>query len=221
MSEIFLKHGGIIDCQAIRLAFFCYTNQMAKIMIGIDEVGRGPLAGPMMVGAVAVAGNTVFLEGIRDSKKLTKLQREKWSKKIWDEKKEREDIKIAIVSINPDVIDKFGITASLKLAVSKCLKLVLHTGDEYEIFLDGSLHAPEQYKNQQTIIKGDEKIPVISAASVVAKVYRDDFMVKLHKKYPEYGFDAHKGYGSAMHIAAIKKHGLSASHRKSFCGNFI
>lgn len=192
-----------------------------RYLIGIDEVGRGPLAGPMMIGAVAVGGDIEFLEGIKDSKKLTKIQREKWNKKIWDEKKSRDDINIAIVSISPAVIDKFGISASLKIAVSKCLKLLLKAGDECEILLDGSLHAPIEYKNQQTIIKGDEKIPLISAASVVAKVYRDKEMQKLHKKYPEYGFDKHVGYGTTSHILAIKKHGLSAIHRKSFCGNFV
>ncbi|OGF82625.1 hypothetical protein A2924_01025 [Candidatus Giovannonibacteria bacterium RIFCSPLOWO2_01_FULL_44_16] len=194
---------------------------MAKYIIGIDEVGRGPLAGPMMVGAVAVFGNLDFLDGIRDSKKLTKLQREKWSKKIWDLKEINQNINIAIISIAPDVIDKFGISASLKLAVGKCLKILVRADDQFEIMLDGSLYAPPEYQNQQTIIKGDEKFPIISAASVVAKVYRDAQMVKLHEKYPEYGFNKHKGYGTASHIAAIKKHGLSPLHRKSFCRRLV
>jgi len=179
------------------------------------------LAGPMMVGAVAVFGNLDFLDGIRDSKKLTKLQREKWSKKIWDLKEINQNINIAIISIAPDVIDKFGISASLKLAVGKCLKILVRADDQFEIMLDGSLYAPPEYQNQQTIIKGDEKFPIISAASVVAKVYRDAQMVKLHEKYPEYGFNKHKGYGTASHIAAIKKHGLSPLHRKSFCRRLV
>ncbi len=208
-----------------------YYLCVVKYIIGIDEVGRGPLAGPMMVGAVAIAGeppDAGFLRGIKDSKKLTKLRRENWSKKIWAEKNRPKagqpgagEIKIAIVSIGPSVIDKYGISASLKLAVAKCLKILVKTDDECEIFLDGSLYAPEQYKNQQTIIKGDEKFPVISAASVVAKVYRDKIMQKLSIKYPEYGFDNHVGYGTAAHIAAIKKHGLSAVHRKSFCKKIL
>lgn len=196
------------------------------------------MAGPMMVGAVAVEGDASFLEGIKDSKKLTKKQREEWSEKIWAEKERQSALAsrsparlagglgegrvgIAIVSINNTTIDKYGISASLRLAVSKCLKVLVKPDDECEIFLDGSLYAPEKYKNQQTIIKGDEKFPIISAASVVAKVYRDNMMQKLHKKYPEYGFDKHVGYGTASHIAAIKKHGLSAIHRKSFCKNFV
>lgn len=197
---------------------------MGRYIIGIDEVGRGPLAGPMMVGAVAVEGgpsSADFLEGIKDSKKLTKKQREEWSKKIWAEKERQSELGIAIVSISNSTIDKYGISASLKLAVAKCLKILVGPDDEYEIFLDGSLYAPPQYKNQQTIIKGDEKIPIISAASVVAKVYRDAQMTKLHEKYPQYGFDVHKGYGTALHIAAIKKHGLSAIHRRTFCKNFV
>lgn len=206
-----------------------YYLYVAKYIIGIDEVGRGPLAGPMMVGAVAISGDLDFLEGIKDSKKLSKKKREEWSERIWDLKKNPPktdqqragNINIAIVSIAPVVIDKFGISASLKLAVAKCLKILVKDDDECEIMLDGSLYAPEKYKNQQTIIKGDEKFPIISAASVVAKVYRDAQMVKLHEKYPEYGFDIHKGYGTASHIAAIKKHGLSAIHRRSFCRNFV
>lgn len=187
-------------------------------------MGRGPLAGPMMVGAVACAiSNSQFLisklQGIKDSKKLSKRKREEWSKKIWDEKEKSENIKIAIVSVAPEKIDKYGISSALKGAVAKCLDTLKLPADECEIMLDGSLHAPEQYINQQTIIKGDEKIPIIAAASVVAKVYRDNLMKELHKKYPEYGFDAHKGYGTARHIAAIKKHGLSQIHRKSFCRN--
>lgn len=203
-----------------------YHLYVAKYLIGIDEVGRGPLAGPMMVGAVAVEGNRDFLDGIKDSKKLTRISREKWSKKIWEEKENRRQsgeggIKIAIVSISNSTIDRYGISQSIKLAVSKCLKTVAVPGDECEIMLDGGLYAPEEYKNQKTVIKGDEKFPIISAASVVAKVYRDARMKKLHEKYPEYGFDVHKGYGTSSHIAAIKKHGLSAIHRRSFCRNFI
>ncbi|OGF61777.1 hypothetical protein A2662_04370 [Candidatus Giovannonibacteria bacterium RIFCSPHIGHO2_01_FULL_45_33] len=208
----------------------CYALLMErKYVIGIDEVGRGPLAGPMMVGAVAMSGDMGFLGGIKDSKKLTKLQREKWSKKIWDMKETLPkadqpgtgNINIAIVSVSNGTIDKYGISASLRLAVGKCLKILVKPGDEHEIMLDGSLYAPPEYKNQQTIIKGDEKFPIISAASVVAKVYRDNMMKKLHEKYPEYGFDKHKGYGTASHIAAIKKHGLSPLHRRSFCRRLI
>ena len=203
-----------------------YHLCVGKYIIGIDEVGRGPLAGPMMVGAVACAISndqflTTNLQGIRDSKKLTKLQREKWSKKIWKEKEESGNIKIAIVSVSHSTIDKYGIAQSAKLAVAKCLKILVKDGDEYEIMLDGSLYAPAKYKNQQTIIKGDEKIPIISVASVIAKVYRDNMMKKMHEKYPQYGFDTHKGYGTVAHIAAIKKHGLSAIHRHSFCRNFV
>ena len=192
-----------------------------KFIIGIDEVGRGPLAGPMMVGAVAVSGNLDFLEGIKDSKKLSKKRREEWSKKIWEEKENGKNIKIAIVSVSHAAIDMFGISRSLKTAVAKCLEVLVESDDEYEIMLDGSLYAPPKYKNQQTIIKGDEKIPIISAASVVAKVYRDNFMQKMHKKYPEYGFGAHKGYGTAAHTAAIKKYGLSEIHRRSFCRKLV
>lgn len=85
------------------------------------------------------------------------------------------------------------------------------------IMLDGGLYAPPEYKNQQTIIRGDENHPLIAAASIVAKVHRDRYMARLHKKLPQYGFDKHKGYGTQGHIAMLKKYGLSAAHRASFC----
>ncbi len=183
-----------------------------------------------MVGAIAVAGDVRFLEGIKDSKKLSKKRREEWSKKILLEEEKTNNtrldssarqVNIAIVSVSPAVIDKFGISQSLKISVAKCLKILVLPDDQYNIFLDGSLYAPEKYINQQTIVRGDEKIPIISAASVIAKVYRDNMMQKLHKKYPQYGFDMHKGYGTAYHIKAIKKHGLCELHRHSFCKKFI
>ncbi|MDP2669222.1 MAG: ribonuclease HII [bacterium] len=198
-----------------------YYLYVAKYIIGIDEVGRGPLAGPMMLCAFAVSGSAEFLEGIRDSKKLSVKKRNEWSEKIWKEKENSENIKIAIAAVAPENIDRYGISQSIKGAVAKCLATLKIAPDQCEIMLDGSLYAPPEYKNQQTIIKGDEKFPVISAASVVAKVYRDNFMVSLHKKYPMYGFDVHKGYGTVAHIAAIKKHGLSPLHRRSFCRNFV
>lgn len=194
-------------------------------LIGIDEVGRGPLAGPVTVAAVATPFlkletwnmKPYFFDGIRDSKKLSVLQREAWNKKI------RGKYLFAITSVSPQVIDKKGISFATKLAVSRCLSVLLKgfklQVSSFRILLDGGLHAPPEYKNQQTIIKGDERVPIIAAASIVAKVHRDRYMTRLAKKFPHYGFDRHKGYGTKMHREAVEKYGISEAHRITFCKN--
>lgn len=190
-------------------------------IIGIDEVGRGPLAGPITVAAVAAPWNYELgiknygLDGIRDSKKLSALQRKAWKQKICGQ------LPYIISSVNSHVIDRKGIAYAARIAVSRCLKKfarnpLLHNS-LFLIQLDGGLYAPPQYKNQQTIIRGDEQHPLIAAASIVAKVHRDRYMTRLHKKFPQYGFAQHKGYGTKAHCALIKKHGLSDVHRASFC----
>ncbi|OGZ03678.1 MAG: ribonuclease HII [Candidatus Lloydbacteria bacterium RIFCSPHIGHO2_01_FULL_41_20] len=194
------------------------SNGMKKtrnFVVGIDEVGRGPIAGPLAVGAVLLdKKHKKILRGIKDSKKLSPDAREKWHEKI---KKHQEEgiIKYEVFFVNEKVIDKKGLSHSLKFAVSNCLK-ALGVDKKTEILLDGSLYAPDVYINQKTIIKGDEKEVVISAASIMAKVMRDKRMVSFSKKYPKYGFEKHKGYGTKAHYRAIKKHGLSKIHRKSF-----
>lgn len=197
-----------------------------KWLIGIDEVGRGPLAGPVTVAAVAAPLYLVSsisyldcLHQIRDSKKLTPSQREKWALVV------RSNFAVALSSVSPALIDKKSIIWAARMAVKRCLHK-LNTkykirDTRYEIFLDGGLHAPPEYKNQQTIIKGDERVPIIAAASIIAKVHRDRYMTRLHKKYPLYGFDAHKGYGTVAHREAIQKYGISEMHRRTFCKNII
>lgn len=201
-------------------------GKKVKWVIGIDEVGRGPLAGPVTVAAVAaplylVSGISYLecLHGIRDSKKLSKLQREKWVPVV------RNNFMVAVSSVSPAVIDRKGITWAARAAVTRCLHK-LHTrynirDTKYEILLDGGLCAPVEYKRQKSIIKGDERVPIIAAASIVAKVHRDRYMTRLHKKYPQYRFDRHKGYGTVMHREAIQKHGISVVHRKTFCRNIV
>ncbi|MBI4121630.1 MAG: ribonuclease HII [Candidatus Ryanbacteria bacterium] len=185
-----------------------------KVVIGIDEAGRGPLAGPMVIAAVAILGNPVskrkpdFLRGIRDSKKLTPRAREAWYRVI------KRGVTCRHVVVSARSIDREGISIVTKKAIAKLLKKFPVKPDL--VLLDGSIYAPPEYR-QKTIIRGDEKIPLISAASVIAKVTRDRKMLALHKKYPQYNFARHKGYGTAAHFAAIKKHGLSKIHRKTFC----
>ena len=189
--------------------------------MGIDEAGRGPLAGPVMVGAVAANvkfknRNVKFLKGIKDSKRLSAKKREEWFKKI----KNNPKLKYSVVSISHSIIDKKGISYALHLAVERCINNLKIENQKLKILLDGSLYAPKEYK-QKTIIKGDEKIPVISAASIIAKVTRDRQMVRLAKKYPLYGFNVHKGYGTLFHRKMLKKHGFSKIHRKTFCTRLI
>ena len=194
-------------------------------IIGIDEVGRGPLAGPITLAVVAARvknlesgiRNLASLTGIKDSKKLSAIQREIWNKKI------RGKFVYTISSVRPRTIDKKGISYAAKLAIARCIQklnsIFQILDSKYLIVLDGGLFAPPEYKNQQTIIKGDEKVPIIAAASIIAKVHRDRYMTRLAKKYPAYGFEKHKGYGTKMHCEMIKKYGLSEAHRASFCKN--
>ncbi|OGF58939.1 hypothetical protein A3B05_03170 [Candidatus Giovannonibacteria bacterium RIFCSPLOWO2_01_FULL_43_160] len=194
---------------------------MARYVIGIDEVGRGPLAGPITVGAVATKGRIDFLRGIKDSKKLSAKQREEWLSKIKEKQLKYRNFEIALASVGVSTIDKIGISASARLAVGRCLKKLKIKNKNHKILLDGSLYAPRTYLNQKTIIKGDEKIPLIAAASIFAKIWRDKKMVKLHEQFPKYRFDLHKGYGTKLHCKLVKKHGLCDIHRRSFCTKLV
>ncbi|MEK7555341.1 MAG: ribonuclease HII [Patescibacteria group bacterium] len=204
-------------------------------IIGIDEVGRGPLAGPVVVAALAAPNNLKFKiknfppkagqplaekfkTKLRDSKKLSPKQREIWFKWI------KENLHYSIASVYPSVIDRINISNAANLAANRAFKKIIanYKIANCKIFLDGglylskSLNSKSYILNSRTIIKGDEKIPAIALASIVAKVVRDKKMAEYHKKYPRYGFAQHKGYGTKKHIKAIKKHGISLIHRKSF-----
>lgn len=183
---------------------------------GIDEAGRGPLAGPVAVGVVSIPSNfsKKFFKGIKDSKQLTHEDRELWFELAMEAKKKGElDFHVALVSER--VIDRHGISYALRLGIKRCLS-GLKLSSESQIFLDGSLKAPREFPHQLTVIKGDEKIPVISLASICAKVIRDRKMVKMAKKFPQFSFEINKGYGTRIHINALKKYGLTDIHRKSF-----
>ncbi len=195
-----------------------------KFIVGIDEVGRGPLAGPVAVGAVAI-NSAVYnsrlkkeFKGIRDSKKLSEKKREEWFKKI-KLAQMCGDIKFSVSFTTPTIIDKKGIVFSIQSALDKSLSNLKVKPEYAQIFLDGGLKAPKEYKNQKTIIHGDDLVQIISIASVVAKVTRDRLMVRFAKKFPQYGFERHKGYGTKAHYLAIKKHGITKIHRRSFLKN--
>lgn len=187
-----------------------------KWMIGIDEAGRGPLAGPVSVGAVMVSRDFDFsiFKNLKDSKKLSEAKREEFFEII------NKKIKYEVVLVSNKIIDKKGISYAIKVAIQNLLKKLNPNIKQTKIFLDGSLKAPEEFI-QETIIKGDEKIPVISLASIMAKVTRDRYMKKISRRYPLFDFDIHKGYGTKRHIEAIKKHGPSELHRKTFISRIV
>ncbi len=153
--------------------------------------------------------------GIKDSKKLTKKGRGGWFK-IIKEAREAKIVDFSIFSVGNKTIDKIGIVKSLQLCILNCLKKLDAHEDETYIILDGSLKAPPNYKYQETIIRGDEKEPLIAMASIAAKVSRDWYMSNLPEKYKKYGFENHKGYGTKAHYQAIKEHGISDLHRRTF-----
>ena len=181
-----------------------------KIVMGIDEVGRGSIAGPLTVAAVVLPGQPV-VGGINDSKKLSPKQREDVAKAI-----RQRALAIGIAHIPPQDIDKNGITSSLKRAM--CLAID-DTGLESDLVLiDGNpVHV---HPREQCIVKGDSKVACIAAASIIAKVTRDHLMVEADSRYPGYHFAESKGYGSQQHIDAIKAHGLTDFHRRTFCTAF-
>ncbi len=194
-----------------------------RYVIGIDEVGRGPLAGPVVVAGVKVElgirnQELGLLKGIKDSKKLSPKKREQWFRILT----RRPEIRWAVAIVRPRTIDRINIARAADLGalrVFSSLSTSPFGGDtsewRFRVLLDGGLRLPARIPHE-VIIKGDEKIPLIAAASVIAKVTRDRIMVRLHKKYPQYGFDRHKGYGTRTHREMIARFGRSEIHRMSF-----
>lgn len=200
-------------------------------IVGIDEAGRGPLAGPVTVGLVVCEAEEYarlkrdrrLPSAGRDSKKLSPAAREKYAEIIraMDTKDTRaySGFRTAVVHVSSTVIDRRGISSCLKQAVARGFQKLSLNPVDCLVLLDGSLHAPAEFR-QKTIIKGDEKEKIIAWASILAKVSRDALMRSAHKKYPDYGFHIHKGYGTTAHISAIRRHGLSKIHRRTFCRRF-
>ena len=194
-------------------------------LVGIDEAGRGCIAGPVAVSALAfkvgsLRGKQDFLKyskefKLRDSKKTPALKREEWLKKLQGLEREKK-FKISVSFTDNRVIDKYGIIYAINKALLSALKKLRLPSEKTLILLDGGLKAPALYKDQKTIIKGDEKEPIIALASIAAKVSRDRLMVSKSKIFPGFNFDVHKGYGTKSHYQKIREHGLSEIHRKSF-----
>ena len=184
----------------------------AKYICGIDEVGRGPLAGPVVAGAVILDKQKDILY-LNDSKKLSEAKREELAVII---KEKAIDYQIGIIP--PSVIDDINILQATYKAMQAAVRNLKHTPD---VLLNDAVIIPELPMQQVKIIKGDAKSVSIAAASIVAKVERDHMMVEYDKLYPEYGFAKNKGYGSADHIAALKKYGPCPIHRTTFIKNFL
>ncbi len=193
---------------------------MKRYILGVDEVGRGSLAGPVTVGSVLLPSRFYFskkLPKLKDSKKLTELQRERWFKFVLG----CEDIFSETSSVTPGVIDRIGISEAVNRAATRSVRRLLGKNkeideyDEYNVYTDGmiGLNLEIDYKS---LVKGDERINAIKVASIVAKVTRDRRMVRYEDKIKGYRFDKHKGYGTLEHREMIEKHGPSDIHRLTF-----
>lgn len=185
-----------------------------SIIVGLDEVGRGAVAGPLAVGAV-VLPDSPYIAGLNDSKQIKPDKRREIAKVI-----QKEALACAIQYVDPADIDEKGMSACLRTAFSNALRQIEDRGIHADVVLvDGNpLHIDEREVN---VVKGDSKCASIAAASIFAKVSRDALMTEMASRYPAYRFDENKGYGSPQHVEAIRAHGLSDMHRKSFCRSFM
>lgn len=187
-------------------------NKGFKKICGIDEAGRGPLAGPVVVAGVIMPEDSM-IEGINDSKKVTEKRREK----LYDIIKE-EAISYSIAVIDHNVIDEINILNATKQGVTDVVDSLDVKPDL--IIVDALTHINTRGIPYEPIVKGDAKCYNIAAASILAKVTRDRIMRQWDEIYPQYGFASHKGYGTAKHISAIKEYGLCPIHRRTFTKHF-
>lgn len=212
---------------------FSLYNSGAEFVVGVDEVGRGPLAGPVVAAVVVFKKDFAqdfdgleteknsWWHQITDSKKLSEKKRFS----ITEEIKNNSLYSIGIASV--EEIEQLNILQASLLAMSRAVEGVVSSvqtnGGEnnFVLLVDGRNVIPKLNYKQEAIVKGDSLVHSIAAASIVAKVYRDNLMQELSQEFPEYGLAQHKGYGTKLHIEAIKKFGLSPIHRASFCGNIV
>lgn len=183
-----------------------FRNEGFNVIAGIDEAGRGCLAGPVVAACVSFKDD-VFIAGIKDSKELSAQQRED----LFEEIIKHAFVGIGIVDV--DVIDRINILEATRLAMIKAFQ---NLGREVDLLLIDAMQLPNIKVAQKSIIKGDKKSACIASASIVAKVTRDRIMKQYHHLYSNYGFDKHKGYATAQHLSALRKFGPSPIHRKSF-----
>lgn len=194
-------------------------NSGAQLVIGVDEVGRGPLAGPVVAAAVSFKNNLDedWWEQITDSKKLSLKKRDY----LYEQILENSSYSFGVASV--EEIEQLNILQASLLAMHRAVDDLLKQSNHSNAFvlIDGRNIIPNLPVKQESIVRGDSLVHSIAAASVIAKVYRDNLMQQFAEQFPNYGLDKHKGYGTKFHIEAIRKHGLSIIHRPSFCTNFI
>lgn len=183
-----------------------------NFVCGVDEAGRGPLCGPVVAAAVILPKDE-YIEGVNDSKKLTEKKREKLYDDIM-----MKAVAASIGISDVDVIEKVNILNATKLAMKQAIEKLSMKPDY--VLIDGNQMIDINIK-AETVVSGDAKSESIAAASIIAKVTRDRMLIEFDKKYPEYGFAKHKGYGTKSHIEAIQKYGLTDIHRPSFCKKFV
>ncbi|MGN0325077.1 MAG: ribonuclease HII [Lachnospiraceae bacterium] len=208
------KQQAIIVEQARMEKMFSYERQYQEYeyICGIDEAGRGPLAGPVVAGAVILPKNCSLLY-LNDSKQLSEKKREELYDKIMSEA-----VAVGVGYASPERIDEINILNATYEAMREAIGKL---GVKPDLLLNDAVTIPGVEIRQVPIIKGDAKSASIAAASIIAKVTRDRLMLQYDSVMPEYQFAAHKGYGTKEHILAIKKYGPSTIHRKSFIKNFI
>jgi ribonuclease HII len=177
------------------------------LIAGVDEVGRGPLAGPVVAAAV-ILDDLHPVKGLRDSKALTALRRERLNDEIM-----ARALCVSIAQASPEEIDRLNILQATLLAMQRAVERLRLPPTR--VLVDGN-RVPLLKVPTQAIVQGDSRVPMISAASIVAKVYRDRLCQDLHERYPAYGFNGHKGYPTAQHLHALREHGPCPEHRHSF-----
>ena len=188
-----------------------FDKEYGDSIIGIDEAGRGPLAGPVVASAVKIINYVEEFDMINDSKKLTEKKREFLFDLILA------NCEVGVGIANEKEIDKINILNATFLAMRRAVEDLEAGGTEFDLALIDGNHKIREYNDpQEFVIKGDGKSLAIAAASIIAKVTRDRIMVKYDELYPEYGFAKHKGYGTKQHREALLSHGKSSCHRDSF-----
>ena len=194
-------------------------SSQGYVIVGVDEVGRGPLAGPVVAAAAWV--DPVYFEKdfklrncIRDSKTLSEKQRNK----VFDFLEKKASFKIGIGEVTPKTIDRINILNASLLAMRLAVEDLVPKIKQRNVLLliDGNKIVPGLNYSQRYIIKGDQKAFSIAVASIYAKVYRDNIMIEYHQNFPNYGFDTHKGYGTQKHMKALEENGACEIHRQSF-----
>ena len=189
------------------LSLFAFDDYAGEIICGVDEAGRGPLAGPVFAAAVILDPARPIV-GLRDSKKLSEASREALALEIKDRA-----IAWAIAECSEDEIDQLNILHASMLAMRRAVESLQSVPTL--ALIDGN-RCPVMAIRSEAIVKGDDKVPAISAASILAKTARDAALLVLHEQYPHYAFDQHKGYPTALHLERLRLHGVSPVHRKSY-----